>query len=99
MIIFIVFKMAPMFVSLQVHALSGFYLHYFYDINMHIRAIMRVLYRDINEPHREKTGFWLCENKGADQLRSTAKLISAFVFATRILSIISLLRRSEISSF
>ena len=26
----------------------------------------------------------ICENKGADQLRGTAKLISAFVFATRI---------------
>ena len=28
--------------------------------------------------------FCLCENKDADQLRSTAKLISAFVFATLI---------------
>ena len=26
----------------------------------------------------------ICENKDADQLRATAKLISAFVFATRI---------------
>ena len=33
-----------------------------------------------NEPHSEKTGFCLCENKGA----VTAKLISAFVFATCI---------------
>ena len=28
--------------------------------------------------------FCICENKDADQLHSTAKLISAFVFATRI---------------
>ena len=33
-----------------------------------------------NEPHRAKTGFCLCENRR----RLTAKLISAFVFATRI---------------
>ena len=32
-----------------------------------------------------KPTFYICENKGADQLRSTAKLISAFVFATWIL--------------
>ena len=32
-----------------------------------------------------KPDFCICENKGADQLRSdAAKLISAFVFATRI---------------
>ena len=31
-----------------------------------------------------KPDFCLGENKGADQLRGTAKLISAFVFATRI---------------
>ena len=29
-----------------------------------------------------KPAFCLCENKDADQLRGTAKLISAFVFAT-----------------
>ena len=32
-----------------------------------------------------KPDFYLCENKGADQLRgNTAKLISAFVFSTQI---------------
>ena len=31
-----------------------------------------------------KPAFCLCENKDADQLRGTAKLISVFVFATRI---------------
>ena len=31
-----------------------------------------------------KPAFCICENKDADQLRGTAKLISAFVFATRI---------------
>ena len=36
------------------------------------------------EPHREKTSFCICKNKDADQLRGTAKLISAFVFATQI---------------
>ena len=43
-----------------------------------------------------KWDYCLCKNKGADQLRSqpvTAKLISAFVFATWILL------KSEISSF
>ena len=44
---------------------------------------------DTNQSHLSRTmrkpDFCLCENKGADQLRSiTAKLISAFVFATRI---------------
>ena len=35
------------------------------------------------EPLYEKTGFCICENKDADQLRGdTAKLISVFVFAT-----------------
>ena len=38
-----------------------------------------------NEPRHEKTGFLHYENKDADQLRGkTAKLISAFVFTTRI---------------
>ena len=52
------------------------------------------------EPRYEKAAFCICENKDADQLRGnreanqrlsqisfavTAKLISAFVFATRIL--------------
>ena len=37
----------------------------------------------IFEPRCEKTGFCICQNKDADQL-VTAKLISAFVFATRI---------------
>ena len=32
----------------------------------------------------EKPFFCICENKDADQLRITAKLISAFVFATQI---------------
>ena len=31
-----------------------------------------------------KTDFCICENKDADQLRGNAKLISAFVFATKI---------------
>ena len=31
-----------------------------------------------------KSAFCICENKDADQLRSTAQLISTFVFAIRI---------------
>ena len=31
-----------------------------------------------------KPAFCICENKDADQLRGNAKLISAFVFATRL---------------
>ena len=37
-----------------------------------------------HEACHEKTGFCLGKNKGADQLRITAKLISAYVFATQI---------------
>ena len=34
------------------------------------------------EPRHEETGFLhICENKDADQLRGSQKLISAFVFA------------------
>ena len=33
----------------------------------------------------------ICENKGADQLRKTKKLISSFVFATRIVQFLYLL--------
>ena len=36
------------------------------------------------EPRVRKPDFCICKNKDADQLRDTAKLISAFVFATRI---------------
>ena len=35
--------------------------------------------RDVRKPD-----FCICENKDADQIRITAKLISVFVFATRI---------------
>ena len=38
-----------------------------------------------------KVDFCLCENKGADQLRS--KLISAFVFATRIIQFLVFLNQ------
>ena len=42
----------------------------------------------------------LGENKGADQLRSTAKLISAFVFATRIVQFLFYLNpKFQASSF
>ena len=34
--------------------------------------------------YMRKPAFCICENKDADQLRVNAKLISAFVFATRI---------------
>ena len=40
---------------------------------------------DTNELRSEKYGFLhICQNKDADQLAVTAKLISAFVFDTRI---------------
>ena len=39
-----------------------------------------------------KPAFCICENKDADQLRGTAKLISAFVFATRIVQFLFYLK-------
>ena len=30
---------------------------------------VRALYQDTDEPRHEKTGFFICENKDADQLR------------------------------
>ena len=39
------------------------------------------LHKKRNEPRHEKTGIYLCENKGANQLCSNC----AFVFATRII--------------
>ena len=41
--------------------------------SIHKRQMSRVM---------RKPMFCICENKDADQLRGTAKLISAFVFAT-----------------
>ena len=46
-----------------------------------------------------KPTFCICENKDPDQLRGTAKLISAFVFATRIVqSLFFLNPKFQISS-
>ena len=45
-----------------------------------------------------KSDFCLCENKGADQLRSDCEAESTFVFATQIEKI-PLLPKFEISSF
>ena len=38
--------------------------------------------------HLRKSTVCICDNKGADQLCITAKLISAFVFATRIVQVL-----------
>ena len=44
---------------------------------------------NVFKPRHEKTGFLpICENKGAAQLYSIAKLISAFVFATPIVQLL-----------
>ena len=50
------------------------------------------------EPHREKTGFCLCENKGADQLRGNREADQRLCFRYSD-STIPLLLKSEISSF
>ena len=50
------------------------------------------------EPHREKTGFCLGENKGADQLRGNREADQRLCFRYTD-STISLLLKSEISSF
>ena len=55
-------------------------------------------YSAIFEPHREKTGFCLGENKGADQLRSNCEAVQRLYFCYRD-GTISLLLKSEISSF
>ena len=44
---------------------------------------MTVAVNDLSRVMRKPT-FSICENKDADQLAVTAKLISAFVFATKI---------------
>ena len=48
-----------------------------------------------------KSDFCLCENKGADHLRSTviAKLISAFVFATQIIQFLLYRSRTIVVDF
>ena len=57
-------------------------------------------YSAIFEPHREKTGFCLGENKGADQLRSNCEAVQRLCFRyTDGTCTISLLLKSEISSF
>ena len=52
----------------------------------------------INEPRREKTGFCLCENKDADQLRGNREADQRLCFRYTD-STIPLLPKSEISSF
>ena len=44
-----------------------------------------------------KPAFYICENKSADQLRSTVQLISTFVFAKKG-STMPLLLKSKISN-
>ena len=51
-----------------------------------------------NEPRHKKTRFCLCENKGADQLRSNCKADQRLCFRYTD-STLSLLIKSEISSF
>ena len=58
----------------------------------------RFLGLTILEPHREKTGFCLGENKGADQLRGNREADQRLCFRYTD-STISLLLKSKISSF
>ena len=51
----------------------------------------------VNEPHREKTSFCICENKDTDQLRGNRKADQRLCFHYTD-STIPLLSRSEISS-
>ena len=51
-----------------------------------------------NEPRHKKTGFCLCENKGADQLRSNCEADQRLCFRYTD-STLSLFIKSEISSF
>ena len=55
-------------------------------------------YSAIFEPHREKIGFCLGENKGADQLRSNCEAVQRLCFRYTD-GTISFLLKSEISSF
>ena len=61
------------------------------------RCILDVEYRHLSRIMR-KTDFCLCENKGADQLRSNCEADQRLCFRYTD-SIISLLLKSEISSF
>ena len=58
--------------------------------NVNQSHIVRLV-QTTNEPRHDKPAFCISENKDADQLRGTAKLISAFVFATRIVHSLSFL--------
>ena len=49
--------------------------------NLGVKRITRIIHMSLV---MRKPAFFICENKDADQLRGTAKLISAFIFATRI---------------
>ena len=51
----------------------------------------------LNEPRREKTGFFICENKDADQLRGNREADQRLCFRYTD-STIPLLSKSEISS-
>ena len=55
------------------------YLGWFYAVFCTAYSVVYYLSLVLRKP-----AFCICENKDADQLRGTAKLISAFVFATRI---------------
>ena len=56
------------------------------------------LVNSLNKPHREKTGYFLCENKGADQLRSNCEADQRLCFRYTD-NTSSLVLKSGISSF
>ena len=63
-----------------------------------LSAIHRhVCYQGLNEPRREKSGFCICENKDADQLRGNREADQRLCFRYAD-SRIPLLPKSEISS-
>ena len=51
-----------------------------YGGNMGQMGMMGKLVLLLNEPRHEKTGFCLCENKGADQLRSNCEAYQRLCF-------------------
>ena len=58
---------------------------------------LQLSFHHTNEPHREKTGFWLCENKGADMLCSNCEADQRLCF--RYMDSTNSLLKTEIASF
>ena len=87
-IIFNVRKKSPIIIIVCNHRRT------IWKIGSHVKYVILLKYR--NEPHHEKTGLSICENKDADQLRSNQEADQHLCFRY-IDRTIPLLSKSEIS--